>query len=87
MLNHTTGEEVVVLQAELDDHKRIIAKVQINEEIGLVRLGYWEPIIVPEKYSSYRLEILIELSNYIEMEEKSFWNKFEYMRMKILTFG
>lgn len=87
MLNHITGEEVVVLHAELDDHEHILVKVQINDKIGMVRLGYWEPRIVPETYSPYRLEILIELSNYIEMEEKSFRNEFEYMRMKILTFG
>ncbi|MGG0763211.1 hypothetical protein [Bacillus paramycoides] len=87
MLNHITGEEVVVLHAELDDHEHILVKVQINDKIGMVRLGYWEPRIVPETYSPYRLEILIELSNYIEMEEKSFRNEFEYMRIKIFTFG
>lgn len=87
MLNHTTGEDVVVLYAELEDHEHIIVKVQINDKIGMVRLGYWEPRIIPETYSPYRLEILIELSNYIEMEGKSFRNEFEYMRMKILTFG
>ncbi|WP_028402285.1 hypothetical protein [Ectobacillus panaciterrae] len=87
MLNHETGEEVTVLHAELVEQDRIAVQVQIDDRIGTVWLSYWEPRIVPEIYSPYRLEILKELSDYIEMEEKPFRNQFEYMRMKVLTFG
>jgi hypothetical protein len=87
MLNHTTGEDITVLHAELVDDECIAVKVRIDDKIGTVWLRYWEPLIIPVTYSPYRLEILFELSNYIEMEKKTFRNQFEYMRMKILTFG
>ncbi|MCM2534247.1 hypothetical protein NDK43_20200 [Neobacillus pocheonensis] len=87
MLNHETGEDVTVLHAEMVNQERIEVQVKINDNIGTVWLSYWEPIIVPATYSPYRFEILVELSNYIEMEEKPFRNQFEYMRMKVLTFG
>jgi hypothetical protein len=87
MLNHTTKEDITVLHAELVDDETIVVKVQIDDNIGMVWLRCWEPFIVPVTYSPYRLEILVELSNYIEIEEKTFRNQFENMRMKILTFG
>jgi hypothetical protein len=87
MLNHITGEEITVLHAELVDNECIVVKVQIDDNIGMIRLQYWEPLITPVTYSPYRLEILFELSNYINMEDKTFRNQFEYMRMKILAFG
>jgi hypothetical protein len=87
MLNHTTKEDITVLHAELVDDETIVVKVQIDDNIGMVWLHCWEPFIVPVTYSPYRLEILVELSNYIEIEEKTFRNQFENMRMKILTFG
>ncbi|CRK85071.1 hypothetical protein [Neobacillus massiliamazoniensis] len=87
MLNHTTKEDITVLHAELVDDETIVVKVQIDDNIGMVWLRCWEPFIVPATYSPYRLEILVELSNYIEIEEKTFRNQFENMRMKILTFG
>ncbi|MBP0725590.1 hypothetical protein J5Y03_10455 [Bacillus sp. RG28] len=87
MLNHTTGEDITVLHAELVDNECIAVKVQIDDKIGMLWLRYWEPFITPDKYSPYRLEILFELSNYIKLEDTTFRNRFEYMRMKILTYG
>jgi len=87
MLNHTTGEDITVLSAELIDNECIAVKVQIDDKIGMVWLRYWEPFITPVTYSPYRLEILFELSNYLHTEDKAFRNRFEYMRMKILAYG
>lgn len=87
MLKHDSGENVTVLHAELIDKECIQVQVQINDKVGTVWLNYWEPVIVPRSYSPYRLEILFELSNYIEMEEKTFRNEFEFMRMRVLIFG
>ncbi|MDQ0200415.1 hypothetical protein [Neobacillus ginsengisoli] len=87
MLNHDSGEDVNVLHAELIDKECIQVQVQINDKVETVWLNYWEPVIVPKSYSPYRLEILVELSNYIEMKEKPFRNEFEFMRMRVLTFG